>query len=163
MRPSDTRQTGAKAQMEIQILSANVALAGDARNVVARGTDNPITFPEAVILQTVHGKSAVTDMVELRREDREPAKEHERLTRKYGRVVTEVFPLMGTMVSLQGVNPDLPTLEEVQAGETARKSASAKARSKAKPKAKPKAAAKTDPEPAVGPETDTGLPPLGAE
>lgn len=141
--------------METQLLIANIALQNDPRNVVHRGPTNPITLPESLVLRAVHGNSALTEVAELRREDRDHKVELERLSRRYGGIVGEVFPLVAGRAAIPGVDDDIPTVAEVSAGEEARTAARAGARkAPAKSKAKPKPEAAPEPDTAALPAFD---------
>lgn len=84
-----------------QVLECLVALGGDTMNVVHRGEDNPVTFPELMLLQYVHGEDAVTDAFELGTDERDNGSELDRLRITYGsKSVQDVFP---------GTKPRLPT------------------------------------------------------
>jgi hypothetical protein len=77
-----------------QLLTCNIALAGDIQQIVARNAFNPITYPELIVLSFLHGETAITDVFECGyTEDREPRIERERLMHIYGKVVHEhLFP-----------------------------------------------------------------------
>jgi hypothetical protein len=78
-----------------------VALAGDEQQVIHRGEDSPVTYPEMLLLAYTHGDDAVSDAFELGRVDRENSEELDRLRRVYGKQpVLDVFP---------GAKPRLPT------------------------------------------------------
>ena len=47
---------------EYQLLRCEIALAGDMGNVVVRHRHNPLTFPELLIAQYLHGEDAVYDI-----------------------------------------------------------------------------------------------------
>ena len=80
---------------EYQLLTCNIALSGDLGNVVARGAWKPVTYPELIVLQFLHGEHAVTEIFECgHTEDREPREEKARLMAMYGAplVDKELFP-----------------------------------------------------------------------
>lgn len=75
------------------ILICDVQLAGDMRNTVHRGVDNPVTYPELLILQTIHGKDHVLNVRVVDTITRDPDVERARLTGVYGGDVLErLFP-----------------------------------------------------------------------
>jgi hypothetical protein len=76
-----------------QMVECLVAVGGDTNNVVHRGDSNPITYPELLLFQYVHGDDAVTDAYELGMEERDNNAELDRLRRTYGpAAVQDVFP-----------------------------------------------------------------------
>lgn len=86
---------------KFQMLECLVALAGDEGNIVHRSTDNPVTYPEMLLLQYIHGDDAVSDVFALGEEERDNQNELERLRTTYkAAAVKDVFP---------GANPRLPT------------------------------------------------------
>lgn len=123
-----------------QLLSALVSLAGDKNNVVSRGADNPITYPELFILRTVHGgDDNVYDLVEIgETDDRPAAVEKDRLRRIYGAVVDQVFAGGDSIAVLPARDDTIPNLEQIAAANEAAAAAMASVRSgsKSKPKSK---------------------------
>jgi hypothetical protein len=79
---------------QYQMLTCSVALAGDLGNVVVRGAWNPVTYPELIVLEFVHGENAITDVFECgHTEEREPREEKERLMIVYGKgLADQLFP-----------------------------------------------------------------------
>jgi hypothetical protein len=78
-----------------QLLTCTIALAGDIQQVVSRGAERPVTYPELIVLQFLHGEQAVTEVFECGyTEDREPRHEKERLMGIYGGplVDKQLFP-----------------------------------------------------------------------
>jgi hypothetical protein len=77
-----------------QLLTCSIALAGDLGNVVVRGDWKPITYPELIVLEFVHGENAITDVFECGyTEEREPREEKERLMIVYGKgLADQLFP-----------------------------------------------------------------------
>jgi hypothetical protein len=76
-----------------QLLSCNVAQGGEQNCIVHRGPDDPVTYPELVLLQFIHGGAAVTDAKAVGWVDRHPKEERERLTLLYrDQVVNAVYP-----------------------------------------------------------------------
>jgi hypothetical protein len=120
---------------KFQLLECHVALAGDILNVVHRHMHNPITFPELLVLQYIHGETAITDIFAAGEVNREESAEYQRLVETYGAVLIRerLFPGAGTRLplgdskykprirgtkinpgALPGI-PDLPTLDELEA------------------------------------------------
>lgn len=131
-----------------QLLSAYINLAGDRNDVAVRGVDNPITYPESLVLQAVHGgQEHVHTLIEVGEVEREPAEEMTRLTLAYGSIAAKVFPSLNGRATLPERDDALPTEAQVAAAQAAAATAMAKA---AKPKA---AAAKT---PAAEPAPSQG-------
>jgi hypothetical protein len=86
---------------KFQMLECMVALAGDEGNIVHRSQDTPVTYPELLVLQYVHGDDAVSDVHMLGEEERDNGSELDRLRRTYNAAaVKDVFP---------GASPRLPT------------------------------------------------------
>lgn len=84
-----------------QLVECMVALGGDEQNIVHRGQDNPVTYPEMLLLQYIHGEDAVSDAFELGADERDNGTELDRLRITYGaKPVLDVFP---------GNRPRLPT------------------------------------------------------
>ncbi len=84
-----------------QLLTCNVALSGDLGNVVARDQYQPITYPELIVLQHLHGEQSITDVFECgETEDVEPKREKERLMILYGAELVDrhIFPGHGIQV-----------------------------------------------------------------
>jgi hypothetical protein len=116
---------------KFQLLSAFVNLAGDRDNVVHRIASEPITYPEMIVLRTIHGgEDHVHGLVDVGTVERPDAVERERLSLIYGKVVTDVFP--GAILSLPAGDTSIPTQDEVAAADTASKDAMARTRA-AKP------------------------------
>jgi hypothetical protein len=85
---------------DFQLLGAAIKLAGSKDSVVVRGAHNPLTYPEILVMQFLHGDDAVDEIeevgtVQMHNND---LLHHMQLT--YGKnVVTQVFP---------GARPHLP-------------------------------------------------------
>lgn len=97
----------------MQLVTCSVALGGDLNNVRVFGPSAPVTVAEVVMLRTLHGHDAVTDIRPAKTVKRTNGQELERLRAKYDRnhqgedlpPVQRVFP---------GARPVLPkTLEEI--------------------------------------------------
>lgn len=80
---------------EYQLLTCSIALAGDLGNVMVRGAWKPVTYPELIVLQFMHGENAITEIFECgRTEERDPREEKTRLMVLYGGdlVDKQLFP-----------------------------------------------------------------------
>lgn len=87
---------------EFQLLVCDVALAGDIRNVVHRGVDDPVTYPERLVLEFLHGPSTVTDIREVGFVERDEAEERNRLARIYGaKTIQQLFPGVASALPAQ--------------------------------------------------------------
>lgn len=91
--------------MSFQLLICEIALAGDIRNVVARGFDNPVTYPELLVLQFLHGDEAVSNVYDIGAADRPNEEEFLRLKQTYGNIVTTLFPGVRTVLPEAGNYP----------------------------------------------------------
>lgn len=76
----------------MQMLTCNIALAGDLTQIVHRGEAEPVSFPELLILQNLHGKDAIRDVAQVGEDERDSATERDRLIAVYGNAVHQVFP-----------------------------------------------------------------------
>lgn len=119
-----------------QLLGATIHIGGDRDNTVVRDQFDPITFPEFVILRTLHGGADhVHSLVAHGHDERDPNNERERLALKYGEgIVSALFP--GAMTGLPTEDPTIVTADELAAGETAAKAARTRVR-KATPAPEP--------------------------
>lgn len=149
---------------KFQLLTGYVHLAGERNNSVYRGPDNPITYPESLILAVIHGGSEhVHTLIEVGEVEREMHEEMDRLTQKYGPVAAKAFPALGGRPSLPERDDNIPNQEQVAASKAAAAEAleAAKSEGKTKPAgktAKPKAASKAKSEEVTS--TDAGVPSL---
>lgn len=50
---------------DFQLLSCRIMLAGSKDSVVYRGTHNPLSYPEVLIMQFLHGDEAVSEIAEV--------------------------------------------------------------------------------------------------
>lgn len=106
--------------MKFQLLSAFINLHGSRDNVVFRGPDEPITYPEALVLQAIHGGSEhVHTLVEVGSVERQPGEEYDRLMSIYGATVAAMFPGAAGRASLPHRDDSLPTQDEVEAARAA--------------------------------------------
>ena len=123
-------------EQQFQLLTAHIALAGDRDQVVYRGPDDPITYPESIVLGVTHGVTSISGLTVVGFKASSTEEERERLSQRYGeKVVADIFPMT---LPLPAGNPALPTQEEVDAANAAAADASAKVRAKSKtPAAKP--------------------------
>lgn len=81
---------------KIQLITCTVALAGDIRNTVVRDAFSPVTYPEYLLLQMMHGEGAVSDAHDIGTVDRTPDEERKRLSYIYGeKLVATAFPGVG--------------------------------------------------------------------
>lgn len=135
---------------KFQLLTGYINLGGSRDNVVYKGPDDPMTYPEALILQAIHGGTEhVHTLVEIGTVEREPADEYSRLEAKYGKIVGVMFPGALGVKAMPTHSPDIPTVEDVRAAEEA--AARAVAERKAGKKSK---TAKPATEGSAGPASD---------
>lgn len=100
-----------------QLLGCHVALAGDARHVVPKCEDDPVTLPEMMVLKHIHGPDAVTDIYEIGEVERDQADERKRLIEKYGdKPLIEIF---GGLSARLPMREDFPTAADVRAAREA--------------------------------------------
>ena len=72
--------------------TAQIAIGGDSGNIAYAGPFDPVSWPEILVLQEVHGGDAVTDVEALASVDISSRAERDRLAIKYGdAVVSKVF------------------------------------------------------------------------
>lgn len=121
---------------KFQTLTATINLGADRDQQVVRGTDNPITFPESLILRTLHGgdehvHSLLSFTGHPLGEDRSHEEERDRLKGLYGeKIVEAIFPT--AMLALPVSDPRLPSMEEAEAARAAAEEAAKKVRAKRK-------------------------------
>lgn len=115
-----------------QLLGCEINVGGDRDNTVVRDQFDPVTYPEFLILQAIHGGvDHVHDAVVVGEAELDPAAERERLALKYGaELAMGLFPGALAMLPLGDVS--FPTLAEVQAGTKAATEARAAVRAKVK-------------------------------
>lgn len=132
--------------MAFQTITCLVAVANDQNQKVAYGPHRPVTYPELLVIQHLHGEAAVYDARALGEIERSPREERDRLNRRYGvNVVNMLFPGVGAR--LPESDPNLPPYEGP--GAETKKSKGRKAPAK-----------KPEPEPAPDPIDE---PPLAVE
>jgi hypothetical protein len=101
----------------MHLCSAHIMLGGDTGNVLVRGADNPVSWPEIGLLQFLHGEESVFNITALEAVQTTPAKEKDRLSRIYnpstvdmiypGRVPVMEMTMPGT--TLPGEHEDAPS------------------------------------------------------
>jgi hypothetical protein len=78
----------------MQIIGCSIALGGDDGQIVVREAHNPVSYPELLILKSLHGDENVRDVVMLGEDDRDLDGERQRLLGIYGlAAVTTTFPV----------------------------------------------------------------------
>ena len=144
---------------KIQLISCVVNLGGDRNNTVVRDAFEPVTFPEVLILQAIHGgEEHVHSLVDVGSVERDPSEEMARLAAKYGGVVNDAFPSVAGRPSLPAGDDTIPSKEAVDEAEAARAAALENAK-KPKRKRGRKPVEQPVEKPAPG-DTDGGIPPL---
>jgi hypothetical protein len=74
-------------------VTAKIALSGDVANIMYRGPDRPVSWPEVTVLQYIHGDDAVYDCEFVRSEVSSAQVEKRRLLGVYGATaINELFP-----------------------------------------------------------------------
>jgi hypothetical protein len=74
-------------------VTAKIALGGDVANVMYRGPDRPVSWPEVTVLQFAHGDEAVYDCEFVRSEVSSAQAEKRRLLGIYGaELINQLFP-----------------------------------------------------------------------
>ena len=77
----------------MQLLSCHIAVAGDDHNVVVRGHDTAVTYPELLVIKALHGSENVRHIEDYGDVERDPDEERARLREIYGEpIVRQVFP-----------------------------------------------------------------------
>lgn len=114
------------------MLGCEINIGGDRDNTVVKNQFEPVSYPEFLVLQAIHGgPDHVHSAVVVGEQDLDPAAERERLSLKYGAsLVLGLFP--GALAMMPLGDASLPTLDEVKAGEAAASEARAKTRKVAK-------------------------------
>jgi hypothetical protein len=76
--------------MQQHLCECMIDIANEKTNVQYRGAENPVPWPEILVLQAVHGDQAIYDIRPIALGPREtPAREKERMTLIYGRDIVE--------------------------------------------------------------------------
>ena len=91
-----------------QLLSCRICLAGDVGNVVVRSASRPITYPELIVLNVLHGESSISSILECgETEDVHRDVEFRRLADTYGdEIMKMLFP--GHAINLPERNDRYP-------------------------------------------------------
>lgn len=91
-----------------QMLTCRVAIGGDVQNVVVRSASRPITYPELIVLQVLHGESAISHIEDCgETEDRPRDEEYRRIADIYrDDVMKMLFP--GHAINLPERNDRYP-------------------------------------------------------
>lgn len=77
----------------MQLLSCHIAVAGDDQNIVVREFDTAVTYPELLILKSLHGAENVRHVADAGDVERDNDDERNRLREIYGgEIVKQVFP-----------------------------------------------------------------------
>ena len=86
----------------MHICTAFVMLGGDHGSVVYRGPDNPVSWPENGVLQTIHGEESVFNIEVIDEIVRHRSAEKLRLQRTYGDGIVEaVYPGRSPAIEMQ--------------------------------------------------------------
>ena len=81
------REEGA---MQQHLCECMIDIADEKFNVLHRGAENPVPWPEILVLQAVHGEQAIYDIRPVALGPREtPSREKERMSLVYGRDMVE--------------------------------------------------------------------------
>jgi hypothetical protein len=76
--------------MQQHLCACMIDVANEKTNVLSRGAENPVPWPEILVLQAIHGDQAIYDIRPVALGSREtPAREKERMTSIYGRDTVE--------------------------------------------------------------------------
>ena len=120
-----------------QLIACTINVGGDRDNTVVRDQFDPITIPEMLVLQAVHGGiEHVHTLAAVGYDERNPDAERERLELKYGKpLVGGLFP--GAMSALPLEDVSIATLDEIDAGTKAAAAARKAVRNSGKTKAEP--------------------------
>ena len=115
-----------------QLVGCRINLGGDLGSVIVRDRFRPVTYPEYLVLQVIHGgEQHVHHVMSVGEDERDPEAEYKRLEELYGPMVVTVFP--GAARSLPLGSETLVSETEVLAGEAAASKARAAARAKRVP------------------------------
>jgi hypothetical protein len=117
-----------------QLIGCQIDLGGNRDSVIVRSRhDNPVTFPELLVLKNIHGDEHVHHLMSVGETERGYQEEFERLQTRYGgEVMATMFP--GPLQMLPLADDALPTDDEVFAGEMAAQKARDAAKAKRRPK-----------------------------
>lgn len=95
----------------VQLVGCHLALGGDAGNVCVFDQDQPLTYPEALLLDRIHATETaqyapVDHVVHLGYVRRSPLAERKRLAEKYGNIAEALFPGANPAQSMTVHNPE---------------------------------------------------------
>ncbi len=76
----------------VHILTAQIALAGDITNVAHRTPSDPVTYPELMVLEEIHGEGSIRECAVIGEKETTAAAEKSRLLQRYGAIVEHVYP-----------------------------------------------------------------------
>jgi hypothetical protein len=83
-------------------VTAKINLGGDVGNVMCRGPDRPVSWPEVTVLQFLHGEDAVYDCDFVRTDPSTSQNEKRRLLGIYGaEVINTLFPGARPLMELE--------------------------------------------------------------
>jgi hypothetical protein len=83
-------------------VTAKIALGGEATQVLYRGPDRPVSWPEVLVLQALHGESNVFDADFLMSQPSNIQEEKNRLLGLYGKdIVDQCYPGSRPAMELQ--------------------------------------------------------------
>lgn len=88
---------------KIHILTAQIALAGDITNVAHRSASNPVTYPELLVLEEIHGEGSIRECTVIGEQETTAVAEKSRLLQRYGAVVEQVYP--GRSPQMEMIDP----------------------------------------------------------
>jgi len=98
---------------KIHYCKCRINLAGQNCHTVIFDEHNPVTWPEAQVLMTLHGDENVMDVLPIGVGETYPLQEKERLMMRYGRIVEQCFPGRSPRMELMMTgDEDLPRYEE---------------------------------------------------
>ena len=88
--------------------TAMVMVAGDKDQIVFRDKFNPISWPEAELLRSIHGDDAVLELKPFVKVEQNPREERVRLILRYGKpYVDECFPGRGGNIITEAAEADI--------------------------------------------------------
>lgn len=113
-----------------QLVACQINVGGDRNSVIHRDRFEPLTYPEYLLMQVIHGgEEHVHHAMDCGEVERDMAAEYQRLEDTYG--IDRVGQLFqGSLRQLPLANQAMQTFEEFEAGEAAAKGAKAKVRAK---------------------------------
>lgn len=93
----------------MHLCTAFIALGGDTNNVVFRGPDNPVSWPEVGVIQFLHGEEAVYNIEAIQNVERRGVAEKDRLVSIYGPIVDQLYPGKNPVMEMEMPGVELPT------------------------------------------------------